>query len=76
MCSYHLQDGGVAPDDEGQTSEALDAMSDSHRKLLVKVLGTALHTHTHTRKAAEKLAVRGESEKSKSSSHQVHLAVA
>lgn len=35
VCSYHLQNGGVAPYDEGQTAEALDAMGDSYRQLLL-----------------------------------------
>lgn len=35
VCSYHLQNGGVAPNDEGQTTEALDAMGDSYRQLLL-----------------------------------------
>lgn len=39
---HHLQDGGVAADDERQTAETFDAMSDSHWKLLVEVFGTAL----------------------------------
>lgn len=35
VLSYHLQDGGVAANDEGQTAEALDAMGDPYRQLLV-----------------------------------------
>lgn len=31
----HLQNGGVATNDEGQTTEALDAMGNSYRQLLV-----------------------------------------
>ncbi len=49
LCSYHLQNGRVATNDEGQTTEALDAMGNSYRQLLVEVLGTALRSHAHTR---------------------------
>lgn len=42
LCTYHLQNRGVAANNEGQTTETLDAMSDSYRQLLVEVLGTAL----------------------------------
>lgn len=45
--SYHLQNGGVAADDEGQAAEALDAMGDSHGQLLVQVLGAALRSDTN-----------------------------
>lgn len=37
----HLQNGGVAADNEGQATETLDAMGDPYRQLLVEVLGTA-----------------------------------
>lgn len=40
--SYHLQYGGVTANDEWQTAETLDPMSNSYRKLLVKIPGTAL----------------------------------
>lgn len=60
MCPYHLKNGWVAADDEGQTAEALDAMGDPHRQLLVKVLGTALgsHTYTHSEKLQSVKALR------------------
>lgn len=46
---HHLQDGGVAAHDEGQTAETFDAVSDSHWKLLVEVFATALRSAQHER---------------------------
>ena len=34
-CTHHLQYGWVAADDEGQAAEALDAVGNAHRQLLV-----------------------------------------
>lgn len=50
---HHLQDGGVAADDERQTAETFDAMSDPHWKLLVEVFGTALRSAQHGRAREE-----------------------
>lgn len=42
--TYHLQNGRVATNDEGQAAKTLDAVSDSYRQLFVKVFGTALES--------------------------------
>ena len=42
--THHLQDGGVAANDEGKAAEALDTVGNAHRQLLVQVLGTTLQT--------------------------------
>lgn len=41
-----MQDGGIAADDERQTTETFDAMCNSYGKLLVEIFGTALRS-TH-----------------------------
>lgn len=52
--SYHLEDGGVAPNDEGQTAETLDTMGDSHWQLLVQVFGTALRSDEGRKQLSDK----------------------
>lgn len=47
--SYHLQDGGIAANDERQTAETFDAMCNSYWKLLVQVFATALRSAKHIR---------------------------
>lgn len=40
--THHVEDGGVAADDEGEAAEALDAVGDAHRQLLLEVAGALL----------------------------------
>lgn len=40
--TYHLQDGGVTSDNEGQAAETFNTVSDAHRQFFMEVSCAAL----------------------------------